>query len=159
MDGHARASGWPSRCYTDQIVIRGFFGTLLVAMGMWGSFHILLLVKGTAAPCQSACASHCCMHGGVCSMMKHGVPMRMEPEPNSASDASPARPFVACSCSLSQPATTLMAASHADLLFDLPQSKLDFVLPSSFNSGASQAVFWPAADNQVPDPPPKAFPS
>src|SRR5690349_7055599 len=120
---------------------------------------MLFPMKGTAASCQSACASHCCMHGGMCAMMKHGVPMRMELVSNSASDASPARPSLACSCSLSQPVTTLMPASHADMLFNLPQSKLHFVLPSSLNSGGSKAVFWPAADNRVPDPPPKAFSS
>lgn len=159
MDGRARTSGWPSRCYTDQIVIRGFFGTLLVAMGMWGSFHMLLPVKGTAAPCQSACTCHCCMDSGMCSMMKHGAPMRMGPESNSASNASPVRRAVACSCSLSPPAASLMLASHADLLFSLPQAKLHFVLPASLNWGGGNFIFWPAPDSRVPDPPPRPFSS
>jgi hypothetical protein len=142
-------------CYTNQTVIRGFFWTLLLALGLWGSFHASLLVKGTAASCRSACTCGCCMHGGMCSMVPKGSRMRMRPQSGHASGASRTRPGVACSCSVSQPVTSLMSGSHADMLFNLPQARIAFLLPSSINPGGGNLAFRPAPDSRLPDPPPK----
>jgi hypothetical protein len=141
--------------YTYYTVIRGFVGTLLLVMGLWGSFHAALLVKGTAASCKSSCTCGCCMHGGTCSMMPERARMRMAPQSGNASGASRTRPDVACSCSVSQPVTSLMSASHADMLFNLPGSKLFFVLPSAFNRGARNSAIRSVADGRPPDPPPR----
>jgi hypothetical protein len=152
------ASGCLHVCYTFHTVIRGFFGTLLLALGLWGSFHAFL-VKGTSASCQSACTCGCCMHGGMCHMMAKGAGMRMAPESGHISAASQTRPSVACSCSVSQPVTLLMSVSHAEMLFNLPQARIFSLLPSSINLGGANLLFRPAPDGRLPDPPPKAFSS
>lgn len=143
-------------CYTGGVVIRGFFCTLLMALGLWGSFHALLLVTGATASCRSACTCGCCMHGGMCSMITKGAPMRIVPQLGRATGASRARPGVACSCSVSRPVTSLMSASHAEMLFNLPQSRIPFLLPSSINPGGGNLAFRPGPDGHLPDPPPKA---
>lgn len=160
--GHGSGEKPPARAflrawYTGSIVIKGFIVTLLLAVGLWGSFDMAPLVKGTAALCHSTCTCGCCMHGGMCSMMAKGAPMRMELQSTGTSGSSRAQPGVACSCSLSQPVTALILASHAGLSFSLPHAKPHFKLPSSFSFGGSNFIFWPVAGNRLPDPPPKPF--
>jgi len=138
-------------CYTGKTVTKGFFWTLLVALGLWGSFHVPLLMKGTPASCQSACSCGCCMHGGMCPMMATKA--------HTDSGDSRSRSGFSCSCSLSQPAVPLMQASHADLLFNLPQANLPFELPLTIRRAGEDFISLPAPDSRLPDPPPKAFSS
>lgn len=144
-------------CYTKKIVIRGFFWTLLVAMGLWGSFPVSHLVKGAPASCQSACTCGCCMHGGMCPMV--AAKASMEHGSTRASGANRSQSGVSCSCSVSHSTVPLMQSSHADMCFNLPHAGLSFELPLSIRRAGSSFVFLPAVDGLLPDPPPKTFSS
>ena len=66
---------------------------------------------------------------------------------------------VSCSCSVSHPTVPLMQGSHAEMLFNLPQSNLPFELPVATRRVGRHFVFLPAPAERLPDPPPKAFSS
>jgi hypothetical protein len=144
-------------CYTSSIVIRGFFWTLLLALGLWGSSHLSLLVKGTPATCRSACTCGCCMQGGMCPM--RAASAHTSPHSRYAAGAGQSHSGVSCSCTVSQPVVPLMQASHADLLFNLPHVNHYFELPVSIRCVGGDFVLLPAVDNLLQDPPPKAFSS
>ena len=134
-------------------MIKGFLGTLLLVLGLWGSFHVLLLVQGVPASCRSVCTCGCCMHGGMCPMMAAKV--RMEHASGNASGANRSQSGVSCSCSVSNPVSTMRPVSHADLFFNLPQSTLPFELPLANQRAGRDFVFLPAPAENLPDPPPK----
>jgi hypothetical protein len=142
-------------CYTDKTVTKGFLWTLLVALGLWGSFHVPLLMKGTPASCQSACG--CCMHGGMCPMM--AAKAHMASGSKCVTGHSRSHSGVSCSCSVSHPTVPLMQASHADLLFNQPRMNLSFKLPLSNRRAGRHFAFLPAPGGRLPDPPPKTFSS
>jgi hypothetical protein len=52
-----------------------------------------------------------------------------------------------------------MASSHAELLFNLPQTNLPFELPQAFNRAGRDFIYLAAPEGRLPDPPPKAFSS
>jgi len=76
-----------------------------------------------------------------------------------APGTGPSRSDVSCTCSVSQPVTSLMPVSHTDLFVSLPRAKLSFDLPSSINDAGVDFARMPVPDRRIPDPPPKAFSS
>lgn len=144
-------------CYTRKIVIRGFFGTLLLALGLWGFSHVFLLAQGMPASCQSACTCGCCMHGGMCPMM--AAKARMERASRNVSGANQSQSGVSCSCLVSSPLSPIVPVSHADLLFTLPRLNLPFELPLANQRAGRNIAYLAAPAGRLPDPPPKAFSS
>lgn len=146
-----------SACYTSRIVIRGFIGTLLLALGLWGSYHALLLVKGAPASGEFHCTCGCCMHGGTCPMMARKG--RLANGSKCGSARSRSHSGFSCSCLVSHPTVPLMQASHSDLFFNLPQSKVAFELPMANQREGRNFSVLPAPAGRLPDPPPKVFSS
>lgn len=143
------------KCYTKPIVIKGFLWTLLLILGLWGSVHPSLLVTRISGSCPSTCTCGCGMYGGMCPMMAKDA--RMESHAGKTCDAGRPRSGLSCSCSLSHPATSPRASSHAELFFNLPQSNLPFQLPLAAEHASRDFTYLPEPVKRLPDPPPRAF--
>ena len=74
-----------------------------------------------------------------------------------APGANQSQSGVSCSCTLSSPVSSIIPASHADLLFNLPQANLIFKLPLSIRCAGTEVAFLAVPEGRLPDPPPKAL--